>query len=249
MRSRKLSQNSNDYWKKAGEVGYENTYFRNKLVSNHILGKSWKTAIDIANDIGATSSDCVLDLGCGDGSFANTILAKHFRTVYGFDKSVSAIARSKMNAQTNNVHFEVVDLLDLDFDRWGSLNYGCAFLIGILHHVKSVAPSIVSRMVKIAPRVVVIEPNGKHLLRKLLELTPSYRAAGEESFSFTQISNIFRQSGYELKFHRRFNLFPNRIPESIFCLLLPWEHYFEERQWLRHFLTADGYGFIAKNSP
>jgi hypothetical protein len=31
-------------------------------------------------------------------------------------------------------------------------------------------------------RVVVMEPNADHVMRKLLEFTPSYRAAGEDSF-------------------------------------------------------------------
>lgn len=203
--------------------------------------------MDIAKDLGAKASDSVLDLGCGDGSFANTILAKQFRRVYGFDVSESGIARSKMNAKTNNVHFQVLDLSDLDFDRWSSLNYDCAFLIGILHHIKNIAPPIVSRMAKMVPRVVVIEPNGDHVVRKLLELTPGYRAAGEDSYSYTEMSNMFRQAGYELRFHKQFNLFPNKIPESVFRLLQPLEPYFEEHQWLSHFLATEGYGFTAQS--
>jgi len=44
-----------------------------------------------------------------------------------------------------------------------------AFLMGFLHHVKESAPVIVSRLSKVVPRVVVVDPNGDNLIRKTLE--------------------------------------------------------------------------------
>src|SRR5262249_40944173 len=123
--------------------------------------------------------------------------------------------------------------------------YDGAFLIGILHHVKPATPQILQTLRRIAPRVVVLEPNGNHLLRKLLELTPSYRAAGEASFRRRQLRRLFAEAGYRRIVSRRLNLFPNFTPYPLFRLLKPIEAMVESTPVLRMLCTVDMHGYLA----
>jgi len=92
---------------------------------------------------------------------------------------------------------------------------------------------------------VVLEPNGNHLLRRLLELTPSYRAAGEASFGTRHLRILFEQAGYRCVTWRRLNLFPNFTPLPLFRLLKPLEAAIETTPILRALCTVNMYGFEA----
>lgn len=232
------------YWEKAGQVGYDEAMHASQAVARHILEKSWDTAIAIAEQLGAPPAGRVLDLGCGDGEFTNKVLAHRYREVEGMDKAEAAIERAKACASTDNVHFEAVDITALDFSRLPV--YDCAFLIGILHHVKAATPKIMTGLSHIARRVVILEPNGNHIFRKLLEQTPSYRSAGEDSFRVSQIKTIFSAAGYDTAIFKRINLFPNMTPEPIFRLLSPFENWLEQNQSLNFLLTVNMFGLNAR---
>jgi cyclopropane fatty-acyl-phospholipid synthase-like methyltransferase len=234
----------NTYWEKAGEVGYDEAMHVSQAVAQHILEKSWKTAITIADRLGVPSSARVLDLGCGDGDFANKVLARRYHFVDGLDKAEAAITRAEASASTENVHFEAVDITNLDYGRLPL--YECAFLIGILHHVKEATPKIMAGLSLIARHVVVLEPNGNHILRKILEQTPAYRSAGEDSFRLTHIKTIFNAADYDIPIFKRINLFPNMTPEFLFHLFLPLETRLEQSRSLDFLLTVNMFGLSRK---
>jgi len=112
----------------------------------------------------------VLDLGCGDGAFTNQVLARNFAAVDGFDLSHSGVERAQAEAAEAHVRFRCCDITRLDFDMLP--RYDGAFLIGILHHVKLATPSLIRTLASAIDRVVVMEPNANHIVRKLLEFTP-----------------------------------------------------------------------------
>jgi hypothetical protein len=124
--------------------------------------------------------------------------------------------------------------------------YDGAFLIGILHHVKTATPGLIGALRRLTGRVVVLEPNGDHLLRRLLELTPSYRAAGEDSFGTTQLRTLFEAAGFRCVVWRRLNLFPNFTPRPMFRLLRRFEPAIEALPGLRALCTVNMYGFEAQ---
>lgn len=229
------------YWEEAGRKGYTNFMYNSGDVEEHVTRRMWSIAVDIGHELGLNSESYVLDLGCGDGAFTNRVLAHHFRAVDGVDFAEAGIARARMEAPRPEVRFDVVDLTKLDVRAMP--RYDGAFLIGILHHVKKIAPSIVRQLCDISPRVVVLEPNGDHLLRKLLEFTPSYRAAGEDSFRTHQLIEMFEQAGFRTVVNRRVNLFPNFTPRRVFKLLQPLEPVFESAPGLRALCTVNMLGF------
>jgi SAM-dependent methyltransferase len=229
------------YWEQAGREGYTNFMYSAGAVEEHVTRRMWSLLVEIGNQLGLGPQAHVLDLGCGDGAFANRVLAQHYRAVDGMDFSEAGILRAQAESPRPDVRFNVADLTQ--FDAAEMPPYDGAFLVGILHHVKKSAPSIVRKLRAVTPRVVVLEPNGNHVLRKLLELTPSYRAAGEDSFRTRPLVEMFEQAGFRTVVKRRVNLFPNFTPRPLFKLLQGIEPVFEATPGLRALCTVNMLGF------
>ncbi|SRR5258708_6614641 len=235
-----------DYWERAGEVGYGAAMYRCAEVERHIRGRCWQAALDIADAIAVPPNGCVLDLGCGDGAFANSALSTRFGTVDGLDQAEAAIHRAGADAPSANVRFRAVDITAIDYQSLP--HYDAAFLMGILHHVKEASPRIVAGLAQRTNRVVVLEPNGNHPLRKLLELTPAYRRAGEDSFRTRRLIDLFTAAGFRAVVRRRMNLCPNFTPRFLYRLLAPLEPRIEASSLLNGLCTVNLFGFVASSA-
>ena len=231
------------FWEHAGEVGYWKAMYASQDVATHTTRRLWNIAIDIGKQLGLKEDSHVLDLGCGDGVFANEVLARHFRTVEGMDASKPAIDRAKAGA-ANEGSFRVCDITKVDLATLP--HYDAVFLMGILHHVKKGTPEIVQQVRKITNRVIVLEPNGNNLLRKCLEFSPEYRKAGEQSFTRNQIERIFSDAGFEKVLCQRLNPFSVVTPKFVFRALVPFEGTIESTPVLRTICTTNMWGFRAK---
>jgi len=230
--------NKPGYWDRAGEQGYGRTMFRNSDAA-HMRDRLYQCAIDIAAALGVPADGHVLDLGCGDGAFANQMLTARYRTVDGLDIAEAAIRRAQAEAR-GNATFRAVDLVTFDYDSLP--RYDAAFLIGILHHVKAATPGIVGAMARRTDKMIVLEPNGNNLLRKAMEYTPSYRDAGEDSFRSKDLMAIFTAAGWRTEIWRRLNLFPNFTPGFLYRWLSPLEPRIEGSPFWNALCTVDMYG-------
>ena len=231
------------YWEHAGEVSYANAMFAHSEVEQHVNRRLWQIGVDIGKQLGLNKQSHVLDLGCGDGALANTVLAKHFGAIDGFDLAAAAIKRAQALAPHSHMRFEACDITRMDYSRLPK--YDGAYLWGILHHVKSATPSILQGLHQVTKRIVILEPNGNHLMRKLLEQTATYKAAGEDSFRTNEMVKLFGQAGFKVAVWKRLNLFPNFTPKSIFRLLKPLEPFIESTPVLRALCTVNLWGFEA----
>ncbi len=231
------------YWDRAGELGYGQAMYRSGDVEWHVRGRAWQRAIDIAVALGVPSDAHVLDLGCGDGAFANRLLTASYRAVDGLDIAEPAIRRAQADAK-GNATFRAVDLVTFDYDSLP--RYDAAFLIGILHHVKSATPGIVRAMARRTDKMIVLEPNGSNLLRKAMEYTPSYRDAGEDSFRSKDLMAIFAAAGWRTEIWQRMNLFPNFTPGFLHRWLRPLEPRIEGSGLLNALCTVDMYGLTLR---
>lgn len=236
-------QEFESYWDRTGSVSYSNILYPNSAVEAHVGHRMWRTGIELGKQLGFNNQSKILDLGCGDGAFANTVLAKHFYSVHGFDISSAGIKRAQKLAVNDRMCFEVRDVTRLEYDELPS--FDGAYLWGILHHVKKSTPSILEGLRKITKKIVVLEPNGNHIARKLLEFTPSYRAAGEESFRTKEMERLFQQAGFKVVAWKRINLFPNFTPEIFIHLLKNIEPFVEKTPVLRALCTANIWGIEA----
>ena len=231
------------YWEEAGEVGYGEKMYASGAVEAHIRGRLWARMIEVADGLGIERNASVLDLGCGDGQFANQMLAPRYAHVSGIDFAAPAVARANREAPGPHATYVTRDITTMDYAELGT--FDAVFLVGILHHVKSKAAEIVKGLARISPKIVTLEPNGAHPLRKLLELTPPYRAAGEDSFTAGQLKRMFTDAGFRVATHQRANLMPNFTPKAVFDLFLPLEHGIEANPLLSHMCTVNLFGFEA----
>src|SRR5205809_641276 len=86
------------YWNRAGEVSYGLAMYNSAEVERHVRLRLWNIAINIAEQIGVPNNGQVLDFGCGDGAFANEVLASHYSAIDGYDRAPAAIRRAKAEA-------------------------------------------------------------------------------------------------------------------------------------------------------
>lgn len=241
MTTSKRYENQKYFWEYAGHIGYGKAIFSNRTVERHIISKQWQTAIHTANTLGLDRNSTVLELGCGDGTFAENILVSHFGQIDAFDISESAIRKARSQSTSKNVCYHAEDLTTYDYDA--KSYWDGAFLIGFFHHVKYFTSMIVSRLAKVCPNVIVLEPNGDNVIRKGLELLPSYKLAGEESFRLKQLMNIFNSKGYKAIVIHRINLIPPFLPEILFPALKRIESIVEPNPFLNRLCSSYVIGF------
>jgi len=105
----------------------------------------------------------------------------------------------------------------------------------VMHHVEN--PRAMAReMMRVASgRCLLTESNGLSIFRKLMELTPGHRAAGEKSFTPKKWRSFFEgHSGYYLT---RFEIFPFLFPFKVPRIFLPalvwWNRVIEQIPILR----------------
>jgi cyclopropane fatty-acyl-phospholipid synthase-like methyltransferase len=231
------------YWDNAGEVSYASAMFASSEVEKHVNRRLWQIGIDMGKQLGLNANSHVLDLGCGDGALANIVLSKHFHRIDGFDLSVPAIKRANELAANERMHFEACDITKMDFSKLPQ--YDGAYLWGILHHIKDATPHILKNLRTVTKRIVILEPNGNNLVRKILERTETYKAAGEDSFRTREMEQIFKQAGFRPVVWRRVNLFPNFTPKTLFQIFKFIEPIVEHTPILRALCTVNMWGFEA----
>src|ERR1700722_11496394 len=103
-----------DYWEQAGRQGYTSYMYNSRDVEEHVTRRLWSIAVGIGRQLGLRSDCHVLDLGCGDGVFANRVLAQEFRAVDGTDFAEAGIARANAQVARPEVRFQVCDLTRVD---------------------------------------------------------------------------------------------------------------------------------------
>ena len=232
------------YWNKAGELGYLNAMYSNDTVGQYVKNQIWNQVLRASQMLQLGNHSKILELGCGDGELANEFLSKYFFSIEAHDLSPAGIQRALSNKKSNT-NFYCTDISKLDFS--GDQKFDAVFFVGILHHVKANVPAIIEKVEKITDRIVVMEPNGNHLLRKALEMLPSYRKAGEDSFRLFQLRKLFSDIGFEEIYFRRFNLLPNFTPESLFGPMRALESFVEKNPRLDFLCTNQIFAFKRKN--
>lgn len=224
------------FWEGLGKDGYANLYSSSEVESN-TYDTIGSVAVEMGTALGLGKNSRILDLGCGDGRLANTIFASSFGHIEGIDLSQSAIDRAKTMQAKANMNFTAADITTLNYDTLG--HFDGVFLFGILHHVKSATPDILRKLSLITDKLIVMEPNGNNVLRKILEQTRSYKDMGEDSFRTREFEDILARSAFRKREWRRLNLFPNFTPPAIFRMLKPIEPIIEKNSFLNALCTVN----------
>jgi ubiquinone/menaquinone biosynthesis C-methylase UbiE len=135
----------------------------------------------------------VIDIGCGDGfNTINIWDGGHPRAMTGIDPAPRAIDAANAGKGDRPLTFAVADAHDLPFpDR----HFDLAVIQGVLHHDDD-AQDIIREAFRVAPEVLVLEPNGNNLVLKLIEkLSPYHRTHHEKSYRSGLLRRWVKESG------------------------------------------------------
>lgn len=122
----------------------------------------------------------VLDLGCGDGTYTHELAALgQVASMHGIDPAEQAVRVAKGKANGDAVGFAVSSAYALPY---AADSFDIAVLRGVLHHMGTPVEALREGL-RVAPTLVVVEPNGYNPALKLLEKYSTYHVEhGEKSY-------------------------------------------------------------------
>jgi SAM-dependent methyltransferase len=122
----------------------------------------------------------VLDLGCGDGTYTLELAELgEVGSIHGIDPAEQALKVAKAKADGQPVGFATSSAYALPFP---DDSFDVAVLRGVLHHMGTPIEALREGL-RVAPRLVVVEPNGYNPALKLLEKYSTYHVEhGEKSY-------------------------------------------------------------------
>jgi ubiquinone/menaquinone biosynthesis C-methylase UbiE len=153
----------------------------------------------------------VLDVGCGDGTYTVDLFeAGHPASVYGFDPAREAIAIARDKVKGRPITFAEHDAYDVPLK---SDSFDVAVLRGVLHHVERPA-DVLREALRLAPVLIVIEPNGYNFILKCIEKVSRYhREHGEKSYAPLTLDRWVEQLGGSVRTRRWVGLVPMFCPD------------------------------------
>jgi SAM-dependent methyltransferase len=185
----------------------------------------------------------VLDVGCGDGTYTLELCALGAPArMCGLDAAAGAIERARRSAGARPIDFCVGSAEELPFERD---SFDLVHLRGVLHHLDHPRQAIVEAL-RVAPKILVIEPNGYNPVLKLIEkASPYHREHKERSFAPRALVRWCAESGARVRTDGYAGLVPFFCPESVARALKRVEPMVERLPVLSHVACAV-YVFVAE---
>lgn len=153
----------------------------NRLSSRMALQKMFDLILEAVSLDGKR----VLDVGCGDGFFTGRFFDHgHPARIVGMDPIHNAIRVANGRRNGRRMHFCVADGNRLP---WPDDSFDVVILQAMLHHDDHPAATV-REAFRLAPEVVILEPNGNNLGLKLIEKVSRYhREHNERSYCSPRI--------------------------------------------------------------
>lgn len=152
-----------------------------------------QTSTEIILEMGHFAGRSVLDMGCGDGFYTIQFWDRGSpREMVGVDASSAAIKIANTNKGDRAACFEVGDVHHLTYP---DNSFDLALIQSILHHDDH-PQDIIREAFRLAPEILIHEPNGNNLgLRIIEKVSPYHREHGEKSYTSYQLARWVRQAG------------------------------------------------------
>jgi len=184
----------------------------------------------------------VIDLGCGDGTYTVELLQSgEPASIHGIDPSPAAVAAAGARSDDPRMTFAVGSAYALPHADGA---FDIAYLRGVLHHMERPAEAL-SEALRVASRIVVVEPNGYNPGLKLLERVSRYhREHGEKSYPPRQLDRWVEQLGGTVTARRYVGFVPFFSPDRYARVAKRMEPALERSRGLRQAMCAQ-YVFAA----
>jgi 2-polyprenyl-3-methyl-5-hydroxy-6-metoxy-1,4-benzoquinol methylase len=152
----------------------------------------------------------VIDVGCGDGTYTVLLaLESGALSMVGIDPAESAVAAARLHSAPAQVSFRHGTASDLVAE---GARFDVAVYRGVLHHVANPAMEI-EQSLRLAPEVVILEPNGLNPVLKLLERwSPYHREHDEQSYAAASYRRWIAAAGGRIRRVQYFGLVPHFSP-------------------------------------
>jgi ubiquinone/menaquinone biosynthesis C-methylase UbiE len=180
----------------ADHDGY--VYTTNPSLSSRIAGKRHSDAIHAALDFRGKR---VIDVGCGDGTYSVELFDRGGpASIHAIDPAARAVESARRKAGSRAISFEVASAYDIPRDN---SSFDIAHLRGVLHHMDRPFDAI-REALRVAPTIILLEPNGYNMGLKLIEKASRYhREHGEKSYPPARLDRFVRRLGARV-IHRSF---------------------------------------------
>jgi SAM-dependent methyltransferase len=190
----------------AAHDGY--IYTTNPSFSSRIASQRHSDAIHAAFDF---RDKRVIDIGCGDGTYSIELYDRRRpASIHAIDPAASAVEIARRKAGSRPITFEVASAYDLPL---GDNVFDVAQLRGVLHHMDRPFDAI-REALRVAPTIVVLEPNGYNMVLKLIErLSRYHREHGEKSYPPDRLDRYARECGAQVIYGRFVCLVPYFCPD------------------------------------
>jgi SAM-dependent methyltransferase len=172
-----------------------------------------KRTSDVILETGEFEGRSVLDLACGDGFYT---IQFHDRSkpklLIAADGALNAVKIVDQKADGRHISCLVSDAHQLPF---ADNSFDLVLVQSVLHHDKDPA-HMIREAFRLAPRILIHEPNGNNLGLKVIEKVSRYhREHGERSYSSRQMRHWIEQAGGSVVYARTAGFVPMFCPDVI----------------------------------
>ena len=168
-------------------------------------------SLEVILAAGQLAGHSVMDMGCGDGYYTILLWDQgRPRALTGVDAAAAAIRVAREQKQERSIRFDVADVHALPFPN---NSFDLALVQSILHHDDAPA-DIIREAFRVAPVILIHEPNGNNFGLKIIEKTSRYhREHGEKSYTPRLIRRWIKQAGGEVQWQRYAGFVPMFCPD------------------------------------
>ena len=164
-------------------------------------------------ETGCFAGQSVLDMGCGDGFFTIKIFDQGKpRSMVGVDAAVKAVNAANKHKADRPIDFYAGDAHHLP---WKDDCFDLVVIQSILHHDDNPG-DMIREAFRLAPKILIHEPNGNNLGLKIIEKTSRYhREHGEKSYASQQLKQWIEKAGGTRTYIRFAGFVPMFCPDWV----------------------------------
>lgn len=190
----------------ADHGGY--VYITNQSLSSRIARRRQSNAIYAALDFRGKR---VIDVGCGDGTYSIELHDRGgARSIFAIDAAAKAVDSARRRAGPRDITFEVASAYAIPH---ADNTFDIAHLRAVLHHMDRPFDAI-SEALRVAPTIILLEPNGYNMGLKLIEKTSRYhRDHDEKSYPPSRLDRFVRHLGARVTYRSFTCLVPYFCPD------------------------------------